>query len=356
MTALFALFFGLLSRPSSDSLTLRINPAPTYIERDARGQVLNVDLVVSNSTADSLELRSLLLRVRDASGRLVLQRFVDGNGLHPGIETVPDRRIAPGAEALYFSPFTRFDPATPLDTLEFILTFAGSNGRELEARSSVHPAATAATPLLALPLHERLLVYDGHDYYSHHRRFQADDPRIREFGLKGNFMRFSYDLLVVNEAGDALPTGAVRDSMKAWYGFGKPVFAAAGGEVIAVCDTARDDRSFQVADLHRSALALYGNYVAVRHPDGSIALYGHLRQHSIRVKRGHRISTGQRIAAIGASGSSLFPHLHFELRTAIGHEAEGLPARFGNFRRWLGSKAIVVPAGLIDSGDIISSR
>ncbi|RYY92358.1 MAG: hypothetical protein EOO11_21380 [Chitinophagaceae bacterium] len=354
MHVLFAALFGFLFQTGSDSLQLRINPAPAYIEADAQRQVLNLDLLARNNYHDTLTLQSLTLRVRDGAGMPVLERFVDGNGLHPSIETMPGRVLAPGAEALYFNPFTQFAAQVPLDTLEFELRFGRTDGSEVAIRATVHPSSTQ-TPLLQLPLRGRLLVYDGHDYYSHHRRFHAEDPRIREFGLEGNFMRFSYDLLLVNAAGKALPAGAAPDSMSAWFGFGAAVYAAAAGEVIALSDTAKDDRSFHVPDLHRSPLALYGNYIAVRHSDGSIALYGHLRQGSTRVHTGDRISTGQRIASVGASGSSLMPHLHFELRTSIGYKAEGLPSRFRNFKRLLGARSARVSSGLIDTGDLLEA-
>ncbi|RYY64296.1 MAG: M23 family metallopeptidase [Chitinophagaceae bacterium] len=353
MTALFAFLFAFL--PGTDSLQLRIGPVPAYIERDAKRQVLNLDLLVQNRYRDTLTLVALKLRVRDRAGRPVLERFLDGNGLHPSIQTIPDRVVPPGADALFFNPFHQFEPGLPLDTLEFELRFTRTDGSEVSVRQSVHPATGPGTPLLELPVAERLLVYDGHDYYAHHRRFQADDPRIRAFGLKGNFMRFSYDFLVVDAQGAGQPSGASPDSIRSWFGFGVPVRAAAAGEVIAVSDTALDDRNFNVADLHRSALALYGNYVAIRHHDGSVALYGHLRQGSVRVKKGDRISTGMHIAAIGASGSALMPHLHFELRTGIGHEAEGLPATFRNFRRLQGSRVIPEKEGLIDTGELVQA-
>ena len=62
------------------------------------------------------------------------------------------------------------------------------------------------------------------------------------------------------------------------------------------------------------------------------------------------------IAQMGASGDSLFPHLHYELRNGIGARAvEGLPSYFNNFRRLLGSGAVVVRKGQVDTGDIVDS-
>lgn len=71
---------------------------------------------------------------------------------------------------------------------------------------------------------------------------------------------------------------------------------------------------------------------------GEFSWFGHLKQASVRVKVGQDVKQGEMIAEMGASGDSLFPHLHYELRNGIGaKEVEGLPSYFSNFRRLLGS-------------------
>lgn len=59
----------------------------------------------------------------------------------------------------------------------------------------------------------------------------------------------------------------------------------------------------------------YGNYVKVRHDDGSYALYAHLKQHSMQGV-GRKVKAGDVIARIGSTGNSTGNHLHFELRNA----------------------------------------
>ncbi|MDQ5846592.1 MAG: M23 family metallopeptidase, partial [Acidobacteriota bacterium] len=82
--------------------------------------------------------------------------------------------------------------------------------------------------------------------------------------------------------------------------------------------------------------------------------FGHIKQGSSRVKVGQRVKQGQIIAAMGASGSSLFPHLHYELRNGGGaREVEGLPSYFSNFRRILGSRSVNVRRGAVNTGDIV---
>lgn len=59
-----------------------------------------------------------------------------------------------------------------------------------------------------------------------------------------------------------------------------------------------------------------GTYLEVHHPDGSVALYGHLA--SMAVADGQRVRRGQPIGTVGKSGNArsrqIQPHLHFELR------------------------------------------
>jgi murein DD-endopeptidase MepM/ murein hydrolase activator NlpD len=56
----------------------------------------------------------------------------------------------------------------------------------------------------------------------------------------------------------------------------------------------------------------YGNMIDIRHPDGTITRYGHLNE--IYVKEGQSVGQGQSIAAMGSTGFSTGPHLHFEIR------------------------------------------
>lgn len=59
------------------------------------------------------------------------------------------------------------------------------------------------------------------------------------------------------------------------------------------------------------------------------------------------------IARVGASGSALFPHLHYQLQNRPDGHAEGLPSYFLDFTRIRGARRDRVRRGAIDSGDIV---
>jgi len=58
--------------------------------------------------------------------------------------------------------------------------------------------------------------------------------------------------------------------------------------------------------------SVLGNYIMIRHQINYSTLYGHLSQ--IWVARGATVTRGQRIGAVGSTGKSTGPHLHFEIR------------------------------------------
>jgi murein DD-endopeptidase MepM/ murein hydrolase activator NlpD len=62
----------------------------------------------------------------------------------------------------------------------------------------------------------------------------------------------------------------------------------------------------------------YGNVVQVQHANERSTLYAHLSR--IEVKKGQRVEQGQQIGAVGMTGWSTGPHLHFEFRVGGQHQ------------------------------------
>ena len=90
--------------------------------------------------------------------------------------------------------------------------------------------------------------------------------------------------------------------------------------------------------------------------NGEYSWFGHLKRGSARVRVGQTVAQGAVSGAVGASSSSLFPHLHDELRDGSGAKTvEGLPAYFSTFQRLLGSHTVDVKQGAVNTGDIVES-
>jgi len=339
----------------------RILPERPYLEPTTSGASANFDVLVTNDKAWPVEVSEITVTTLDARGVAVLERRIDGNGFQPAIETVAHRVLAPGETRLYFNPF----PEVPADvtpsamrvqvTLERVLKDgeeapAGEVPTVVEVRA-VFTATPAWTRKLVLPVEGRVLVWDGHDLLSHHRRFDTQHPLLKQMGIGANAMRYSYDLVPVDAEGRMAIGDKARN--ESYRGFGRPVRAPGAGVVVAALDTRPDDHSFDPSELKDAPNALFGNYVVIRHADGLFSMLGHIHQASLKVKVGDMVKAGQPVAAIGASGSSLFPHLHYQLMTGPSMRDEGAPSGFTRLTRVRGAVRTPVADGAIDSGDVV---
>lgn len=57
----------------------------------------------------------------------------------------------------------------------------------------------------------------------------------------------------------------------------------------------------------------YGNSIDIRHPNGFVTRYGHMRGFASGIRAGSRVAMGQTIGYVGMTGLATGPHLHFEV-------------------------------------------
>lgn len=57
----------------------------------------------------------------------------------------------------------------------------------------------------------------------------------------------------------------------------------------------------------------YGNVLEIRHRNGFVTRYGHLRGFASGVRLGSRVTIGETVAYVGSTGLATGPHLHFEV-------------------------------------------
>jgi len=99
---------------------------------------------------------------------------------------------------------------------------------------------------------------------------------------------------------------AFHEGMDFMAEIGTPARAAAGGVVI-------------FSDIHGQ----YGNMIEIDHGNGLVTRYAHLSKRAVKV--GDVVMSGGNIGAVGNTGRSTGPHLHFEVRR---NGAPLNPARF----------------------------
>jgi murein DD-endopeptidase MepM/ murein hydrolase activator NlpD len=100
---------------------------------------------------------------------------------------------------------------------------------------------------------------------------------------------------------------------------GTIVCAAREGRVVGV----REDSTFSGADPKLKPL---GNYVIIKHADGTFADYHHLQTGGAMVKIGDEVTVGQPIGLSGQTGFASKPHLHFAVFQAVdGKKVLSLP-------------------------------
>ncbi len=148
---------------------------------------------------------------------------------------------------------------------------------------------------------------------------------------------------------------------------GVPVVAARDGVVARLRDGIPDGIPMSEAEIAATADQECGNGIVIAHGDGWESQYCHLKRGSISVRAGDRVSVGERIAGIGASGLAQFPHVHFSVRRdglridpLTGHPLSNETATCGDFdnslmtapaRAWLSaSPSAILAAGL--SGEV----
>jgi len=141
--------------------------------------------------------------------------------------------------------------------------------------------------------------------------------------------------------GYCYPNGGHRNQLA--YDFetpvGSEVIAARSGLVMKVRSDLPDDGKQPESGQH--------NHIMIKHDDGTVAFYAHLKHNSILVKVGDRVSQGQPIAESGNSGNTQgLPHLHFGVYESWpAKEGFDVPVNFRNVEGTLDQRKGLRPGG-----------
>ena len=102
---------------------------------------------------------------------------------------------------------------------------------------------------------------------------------------------------------------------------GTKICAARGGIVTAV---KKDSKKGGLKLKYLSE----GNYVIIKHDDGTYGNYWHLKYNGALVNPGDTVTQGQVIALAGKTGYAAFSHLHFEVTTQFSPGQHQIPTQF----------------------------
>jgi hypothetical protein len=295
-----------------------------HIDRTDSGDTVRFELRIKNSGANPVQLHSLRVQAAGNAPLLTLagdQLKAALSQTRPGCDRDHGTLAAHSDCVVYIDGALKAGdtPGTLKNTLEFT-----TGGQKAHADLNL-AVAPAPPPVIGPPLGDGIWVaVHSPEWPRGHRRmfYKTGDREI----LPG---RFAIDFVKVSPSG-ATSTGD-PDKPSDTIGYDAPVLAVATGRIAAVRDGVVESPSIRSNGAHEQSLAA-GNYVVLALDSGLYATYEHLRPGSIRVREGQQVQRGDVIAALGFSGDSTGPHLHFHVSSTTDPlGGEGLPFAFDGF-------------------------
>jgi murein DD-endopeptidase len=245
------------------------------------------------------------------------------------------KSLAPGVRAvIYF--WISFDSSAALPKSLLHRVIFADRDTAVGAEVSVRPATDL---VLSSPVGAGdWWIGLGPSNSSEHRRSAI---RVGEDTVPHLAQRFAIDWVKMDSVGEYARDKRGRHNTD-WFGYGEPVLAAADARVAAVMDSIPDNVPGEDSRAVPMRVAtVVGNYIVLdlgRASDSThrYALYGHLEPGTLRVRTGDSVARGQVLAAIGNSGNSDGPHLHFHVTEATEAalaplRAEGVPFLLDEF-------------------------
>ena len=133
------------------------------------------------------------------------------------------------------------------------------------------------------------------------------DTKEQNYHVESVAQKNAFDILIKDKNESTHKgTGATNED---YYAFGKELYAPCDGEVVLVVDGVKDNIPGNLNPIY-----VPGNTVIIKTATGEYAFFAHFKQHSIVVKQGQKVATGEILGLCGNSGNSTEPHLHFHLQ------------------------------------------
>lgn len=145
-----------------------------------------------------------------------------------------------------------------------------------------------------------------------------DDGQGSYFDLEGKSVRRAFLLkpLAYRRISSRFSNARYHPVLKTWRAHRGVDYAAdAGTEIMATSDG---------VVIHRGWKGSFGNTVEIRHPNGFITRYAHLRAFKADVQLGTRVRQGEVIGYVGMTGLAAGNHLHYEMLQRNGRQMDPL--------------------------------
>lgn len=311
------------AEPLRESFDIVVPKAASPVAVAGRVQLL-YELHLTNFSQEPLA--PLSLRITDPDTGAVIAEFAE-EALRRRLATVPaggkDAALAPGRRTVVFVELDLPAGGVPR-RLAHEVAYAAGEARftvaGAEVAVDVTPPVVLGPPLAGGPW---VAVHAAEWPRGHRRVGYTVGGRMRIPG------RFAVDFVRVDDQGRT--THGDKDRPADALGYGAEVLAVADATVLAVRDGMAESPSIAGNPKHAIGDAA-GDYVALHLPGGRVAFYEHLKPGSVRVKAGDKVRRGQVLGALGFTGDTTGPHLHFHVadgETPLG--GEGVPFAIDRF-------------------------
>lgn len=374
----------LAAGPPAGAQSIRFHPGDVIAHQESTNRpfasLMLHNFAVVNDTGDEFVIREIriearskgdlrdmrVLREADAAGELAQLAGMQAAGvlslydfvfqtsrlLDEGATLSTDFSLAPG-EAIVLGRIPLLSDLS-VDEIAVILK-ANASGESRTTEAAIAVIAYQSKNDYIFPLKGVWYVGAGASLNTHHRWVVNE-----EFALD-----------VVKTGANGLSRRNRTQKLSDFFAYNEPVMAIADGVVVA----ARADRPENAAMMRRpdetaevymqrvmamqaetvaeDLDAIGGNYVTIEHANSEYSHYLHLAAGSVKLKPGDAVEQGDVVGAIGQSGNSTEPHLHFQVTDGVDpFYSRGLPVSFSNITEMMdGARGEQLPSGRIVQTD-----
>ncbi|SDB52307.1 Peptidase family M23 [Flavobacteriaceae bacterium MAR_2010_188] len=217
-------------------------------------------------------------------------------------------------EALVITHQTMLFQTLP-DLITVIVRASDNIGNSLLTEGTLRVINHKSNNQYYFPLKGTWTAYGAPSLISHHRW--------------GSIQEFAFDLVKIGANGNT--HNGDGSKLTDYYSFGESVYAIGSGKVVSIFNGGTESNENlkqpnesseeyfnKSAKLQQELLSkgfsyVMGNHIIIEHDNDEYSHYAHLKTGSLKVKVGDSVNRGQQIAALGHSGNSTEPHLHFHV-------------------------------------------